>query len=99
MGGRRVQVVVIFLDILAMIPLIAGQAVEPLFQNRIAAIPKSQGEAQALMIVGDAGDSVLSPAVSSQMRVLEGKIFPGCAIRAVVLAHRAPLALGKIGTP
>ncbi len=79
-----------------MVALIAGEAEETLLQDRVAAIPESRRETQALMIVADAPDAVLAPAVSAQMSVFEREIFPRSAVRAVILADGAPLAvLGK----
>src|SRR5579875_2376842 len=51
------------------------------------------------MAVADAGDPVLSPAVDAGAGVIVRKIIPGIAIRAVVLANRAPLPLGKVWSP
>ena len=55
MRGRGIQVKVIFLDVLAVIPFVARQAEEPFLENRIAAIPEREGEADHLMPVTDPG--------------------------------------------
>ena len=52
-----------------------------------------------LLGVAEPADSVLAPAIGTAARVIMGKVVPGVAIGAVVLAHRAPLALAHIGAP
>src|SRR5581483_12088624 len=51
------------------------------------------------MIVADPEDAVLAPAIRAQMRVLERKLLPRGAVRAVIFADGAPLAIGKIRSP
>ena len=46
------------------------------------------------MAIGDAADAVFAPAVRAAAGVIVRQIFPGVTVRAVVLAHRAPLAIG-----
>jgi len=91
MRRSGVEVVVNFLDILAVIPLIAGETVEAFLQDRVAAIPKGRRKTQALVVIANAADSVLTPAVCPEMRMLKGKIFPSRSFRAVILADGAPL--------
>ena len=90
-GGRGIQIEVVFLDVLAVVALIAGQSEEPLLENRIAAIPQRDGEADVLVAVANAGDAVLAPAVRSGAGVVVREILPGGPVRAVIFAHRAPL--------
>ena len=63
--GRAVQVVVALLDVLAMIALVAGQAEEAFFQDRIAAVPQRDGEADVLVAVADARDAIFIPAIGA----------------------------------
>ena len=51
MGRCRVQIKIIFLHILAVIALAAGEAEEAFFEDRIAAVPEGQGETDELMLV------------------------------------------------
>jgi hypothetical protein len=48
-----------------MVALGAGQAKHPLFQERIAAVPKSQTKTQILMAITNARDAVLIPTVGT----------------------------------
>ena len=99
-GGRGgIQVVVELLDVLAVVPLVPGQAEEPLFQDRIAPVPEGEGQTEPLVLVAEAADPVLPPAVGPAPGVVVREVVPGVAIRAVVLAHGPPLALGDVGAP
>ncbi|MER5689761.1 hypothetical protein [Streptomyces sp. NPDC002205] len=62
-GGRRVEVEVVLLDVLPVIALGVGQAEHPLLDDRIPAVPQREREAQSLLVVADARDAVLAPAV------------------------------------
>ena len=76
MRRRGVEVVVALLHVLAVISLVAGQAEQPLLQDRIASVPERQREADLLMPVADAGDAVLVPAVRPRARMIVGKVLP-----------------------
>ena len=78
--GVRVEVEVALLDVLAVIALVAGQAEEPLLQDRIAAVPQRDREADALMAVGDAAEAVLVPAIGARTRVIVREVLPGGAV-------------------
>src|SRR5260370_1867761 len=99
MGGRAVEVEVVFLDILAVVAFAVGQAEQPLLQNGVLAIPEGQRETESLMIVGNAGDTVLAPAIGARAGLVVAEIVPGVASLAVVLANRAPLAFAQIRPP
>src|SRR5215475_8759918 len=94
-----VEVEVALLHVLAVIALDAGDAEEAFLEDRIAAVPERPGEAEALMVVRDAGEAVLPPPVGTRARLIVRKILPRRAGGAVVLAHRPPLSLRQVGSP
>ena len=98
-GRRRIEVVVELLDVLAVIALAIAEAEHPLLQDRVLAVPERQADAEALLVVAKPGDAILAPAIGAAGRMLMGEIAPGVAVGAVILAHRAPLALADIGPP
>ena len=63
MGRGRIQVEVIFLHVLAVVPLPAREAEHALLEDRVAFVPERQRKAQPLVVVRDAHDAVLAPAV------------------------------------
>ena len=77
MRGRGVEVVVELLDVFAVVAFAAGQPEEPLFEDRVLAVPQGQGKAEALLVVADAGDAVFAPAVGAAAGVVVGEIIPG----------------------
>ena len=99
MGRRRVEVEVALLDVLAVIALRPAEAEEPLLQDGIAPVPERPREAEPLVVVRDARDAVLAPAIGSRARVGVRQVLPGIAVAAIVLAHRAPLPLAQVGPP
>ncbi len=96
-GG--IQVEVDLLDVFAAIALVAGQTECPFLEDRILAVPQGEGEAQALLLVADAAEAVLAPAVGAGPRLVVGEEPPGVAVGAVVLADGAPGPFGEIGPP
>src|SRR5439155_7748562 len=97
--GGRIEVVVELLDVFSVIALRPGQAEEPLFQNRIAAVPERQREAEATLAIGDAEQPVLAPAVDTAAGLVMRKILPAGPPGRIVLPDRAPLAFSEIGPP
>jgi hypothetical protein len=75
-----------------MVALTATETKEPFFQDRITTIPERQRETQPLVIIGDAGETVLTPTVGSRTGVIVGEKIPDCAGCAIVFPHRPPLA-------
>ena len=65
-GRRAVEVEVVLLDVLAVIALAVGQAEQPLLEDRVLAVPQGQREAEPLLVVGDAGQAVLAPAIGAR---------------------------------
>ena len=98
-GGRGVEVPVVLLDVLAVVALAAGQAEQPLLQNRVGAVPEGQGEAEPLLLVGDAQKAVFAPAVGAGASLIMREVIPGGAEFRVVLADGAPLPLREVGPP
>src|ERR1700693_1386197 len=89
----------IFLYVFAVIPFPIGQPEKPLLQNRIFLVPQRQSETNMLVPIANSADPVFAPAIRPRVRVIEGQIIPGVPIRAIVLANRPPLPLGKIRPP
>jgi len=63
MRWGSVEIVVKLLHIFAVVALIGGQAEQALLENRIAPVPQHQSEAELLLVVTDAGEAVLTPAI------------------------------------
>jgi hypothetical protein len=94
-----VQVVVALLDVLAVVALVAGEAEQPLLEDRVAAVPHRHGEAEALVPVADARDTVLVPTIGAGPGVVVRQVLPGGPMLAVVLPHGAPRALAQVRPP
>src|SRR5207244_3686759 len=62
-------------------------------------VPQREPEAEQQVVVAKPADPVLTPAVGAAARMIVREIFPGIAVFAVILAHRAPLALAEIRSP
>src|SRR5206468_4210533 len=92
-------VVVKFLHVLAVIALAVGEAEEALLQNRVLAVPQRERKAEPALVVAHAGDSVFAPAIRAAASVVVREIIPRVALWRIILAHRAPLALGEIRPP
>src|SRR5260370_10090229 len=97
--GCRVEVKVIFLDVLAMIALISRKAKKPFFQNVVASIPQRQPETDHLVQIADSAEAVLSPAIRARTRGGGREQFASGAARTVMLADGSPLPLRQIGPP
>ena len=98
-GRRGVEIEVVLLDVLAVVPFGVAQAEEPLLQDRILAVPERQRETQPLLQVGEAGEPVLAPVIRARPRLVVREVLPRVAVRAVVLAHGAPLPLAEVRPP
>ena len=99
MRGRGVEVEVALLHVLAVVALRTGEAEEALLEDRVLPVPQRQGEAEPALAVGDAEQAVLAPAIGAAAGVVVREVIPGRAVRRIILAHGAPLALGEIGAP
>ena len=96
---RRVEVEVVLLDVLAVVALAVGQPECAFLEDRVLSVPQRECEAQPLVIVADAGQAVLAPAIRPRPRLVVSEVVPGIPVVAVVLAHRSPLALAQVGAP
>src|SRR5215831_7064533 len=99
MAGDGIEVIVQFLDVLAVVSLSIGKPKQTLLENRITAVPERKRQAEKLLVVGKPGQAVLPPAIGVAARLVVGQIIPRGAARAVVLAHCPPLPLAQIGAP
>src|SRR5207302_10740742 len=68
--GRAVEVEVVFLDVLAVVALMAREPEQALLEGGVAAVPQRRREAEALVVVRDAGETVLAPAGGARPGVL-----------------------------
>src|SRR2546425_9526596 len=93
-GG--VEVVIQLLCIFAVISFAVRESENALLENRVFAVPQRERETEALLVVANPGDAVLAPAIRAAAGVVVREIFPGVTVRRVILAHRAPLAFGKV---
>src|SRR5947207_2512790 len=98
-GRRVVEVEAVLLDVLAVIALRACETEEALLEDHVAAVPEGQREAESLVVVRDAGQAVLAPAVGARAGVIVREIFPGRAPGTVIFAYGAPLPLGQVRAP
>ena len=99
MGGRCVEVEPDLLRVFPVVPLAVREPEEALLEDRIATVPQGEGKAQPSLTVAQAEEPVFAPAIGTASRMIMGEIFPAAAVGGVVLAHRSPLTLGKVGTP
>src|SRR6516165_1158937 len=96
---RSIDVEIIFLDVLAVVAFVAGQAEGTLFEDRVAAVPQRERETQTLLLVAQSAQPVLVPAIGAGARLVVAKMVPGIAMGAVILADGAPGALRQIRAP
>src|SRR4029078_940779 len=81
------------------VPLGVGQAEQPLLEDRVVPVPQGHGEAEPLLVVGDAGQAVLAPPVGPRPGLVVAEVVPGVAALAVVLADGPPLPLAQVRPP
>jgi hypothetical protein len=77
MGRSRVEIEVIFFNVLAVVALRVGQPEKSFFENRVLAVPQRQREAQALVVVGETCQTVLAPAIRPGARLIVAEVVPG----------------------
>ena len=96
---RAVEVEVIFLHVLAVISLVAGEPKKAFLQDRVALIPHRKGKTDELMTIADSTQAVFIPAVGTRARMIVGEILPRRPMGAVVFANCPPRAVAEIGAP
>src|SRR6187431_2715243 len=94
--GRRIEIVVLLLHVLAVIALLVGEPEQALLEDRITLVPQRDRKTDALLVIGVASDAVLTPTVGAAARVVVREVIPGRAKFAVILANRAPLAFAQV---
>src|SRR5439155_17189438 len=99
MSWRTVEEVVVLLDVLAVVALGAGQPEEAFLEDGVGLVPQGQGKAQQALVIADAQQAVLAPAVGARAGVVMGEGIPRRPTRGVIFAHRAPLALAEVRSP
>src|SRR5262249_24681838 len=97
--GRRVEIEVTLLHVLAVIALRPRESEQTLLEDRIASVPQGERETRPSLAVGETEQAVFAPAIGPASCVIVREIVPGRAARRVVLTHRAPLTLGEVGAP
>jgi hypothetical protein len=65
MRRRGIQIPPVVLDILAVVAFVTGEAKRPFLQDRVATVPERERQAQELVLVADAAEAVLTPAISA----------------------------------
>src|SRR5215471_1712380 len=83
--GSAINIKVVLLHIFAVIALAIRQTEQALFEDRVAAVPKSYGEAELLLIVRDACQSVFSPTIGARARLVVTEVVPGISVVTIVL--------------
>src|SRR5215472_1103833 len=97
--GDGIEIIVQLLDVLAVAALAVSQAKQPLLEDRIAAVPQRDRQAQQLPVIGKAGNAVLTPTIGAAACLVMREIIPCGSAGTVVLAHRPPLSLAEIRAP
>ena len=98
-SGRIVQIVVEFLDVLAVISFGITKPEKTFFQHLVFPVPERYREAQVLKEIGDAAETVLAPEIGPAMSLVVGEIMPGIAIGAIIFSYCSPLSLTQIRSP
>ena len=96
---QRIDMPPEFLGILAVIAFSVGEAEEALLENAVLAVPHCDRETEDLVLVAPAKEAILAPSVGAAARVVVGERLPRRAVGRVILANRAPLSAGDIGSP
>ena len=98
-AGRPIHVEVVFLHVLAVVALAAGESEGAFLEDGVFLVPEREREAEALVVVRKAEQTVLAPAVGARAGVVVRKVVPRLARGAVVLADGAPLAFAQVRAP
>ncbi len=63
--GRAIEIEVVLLHVLAVVALVAAQAEQAFFEDRITTIPERDGKADALVPIADPGQTVFVPSIGA----------------------------------
>src|SRR5262249_24055780 len=96
---RAVEVEIVLLDILAVVAFAVGQAEQTLLDDRVFAVPQGQREAKLLVVVRNAGHTILAPAVGTGARLIVAQVIPGVAAFVVIFSAGSPLAFAQVRPP
>ncbi len=96
---ERVEIPPVLLGVLAVVALVAREAVDALLEDRVAPVPERERQAQTLLDVREAGEAVLAPAVGPRASLVVRQVLPRRAVLAVVLPHSPPLPLREVRAP
>src|SRR5438034_8500016 len=99
MRRRRIEVVIAFLDIFAVVSLAIGQAEEALLDDWIAPIPQRDSKAQPAFAIADSQKPIFPPAIRPASRMVVRQVIPALPVGGVVFSNRPPLPLGQIRPP
>ena len=73
MRGRVGEVEVVVLDVFAVVAFLVGQSEGSLLEDRVLTVPESNGKTQAALVIADAEQSILTPAVNTRTGMIVGK--------------------------
>src|ERR1700751_6015509 len=82
-----------------MIAFPVGQSKQALFENGVSAIPQCDAKAKALLVIGETGKAVLTPAISTRAGLIMSKVIPPIPILAVIFPDGSPVPLTEVGSP
>jgi hypothetical protein len=99
MRWRAIEVEVIFFDVFAVVAFAVGEPEEPFFENLVFPVPESECKTEPLLLVADAPQTHLAPAIGTRTGLIVGEEIPGIPVVAVILPNGSPLSLGQIRTP
>src|SRR5205807_2544208 len=94
-----IEIKVVLLDVLAVVTLGAREAEITLLQDGVAPVPESHGEAEALVVVGDAENAILAPAIGARAGMVVREVVPGRAVGGIIFPHCPPLPVGQVRAP
>ena len=63
MRRRRVEIKVIFLDVLPVVGLAVGETENAFLEDRVEAVPQGERKAKMLLVVGKSSQTVLAPVI------------------------------------
>src|SRR5258705_7085430 len=82
-----------------MVGLAVRQAEHAFLEDGVLPVPQSYAEAHQLLVIADAGQTILAPVIGAGPGLVMTEVVPGISILAVVFANGSPLALAEVGPP